>query len=248
MDKNYQFGFSDSNSAMFDNQGRLRKAKTMVAVLAEHCDQPLAELSLLNVGGSAGIIDSHLAENFQSVTSIDIDEKAIDFAKNQFESPNLVFQVGDAMNIEAAENFYDVVICSQVYEHVPDAAKMMDEIYRVLKPGGVCYFAAGNRLMWNEPHYNLPLLSVVPKFLAHYYVRLARRGKEYYETHFTLWGLRSLVRQFQVIDFTKSIIRFPEKYEAQYMMKPGSTKARVAKFMVRYFYWLVPGYVWLLKK
>ncbi|MBX2868319.1 MAG: methyltransferase domain-containing protein [Acidiferrobacterales bacterium] len=152
------------------------------------------------------------------------------------------------MDIDAKENSYDVVICSQVYEHVPDASKMMSEIYRVLKPGGVCYFAAGNRLMWNEPHYNLPLLSVIPKFLAHYYVRFAGRGKEYYETHFTLWGLRSLVHQFQIIDFTRPIIHSPEKYAAQYMMQPGTTKARVAKLMARYIYWLVPCYVWLLKK
>ncbi|MBX2868241.1 MAG: hypothetical protein KTR18_06175 [Acidiferrobacterales bacterium] len=94
MDKNYQYGFSESNSAIFDNESRLRKAKTMVAVLADHCDQPLAEQSLLNVGGSAGNIDSHLAENFRAVTSIDIDENANNFAKDQFESPNLEFKVG----------------------------------------------------------------------------------------------------------------------------------------------------------
>jgi len=246
--KDYQLGFSESNSAMFDNEGRLRKARTMVAVLSEFFGCDLGELTLLNVGGSAGIIDSHLAENFATVTSIDIDEGAINFAKEQFQSTNLEFKVGDAMNIAYSEDTFDVVICSQVYEHVPNAGKMMDEIYRVLKPGGVCYFAAGNRLMWNEPHYNLPLLSVMPKFLAHLYVRAAKRGEEYYETHFTLWGLKSLVRRFQIIDFTRPIIRTPERYNAEYMLKPGSNKARVARLMARYFYWLVPGYVWLLKK
>jgi len=246
--KDYQFGFSESNSAMFNNEGRLRKARTMIAVLSEHCDNPLAQLSLLNVGGSAGIIDSFLSENFHSVTSIDIDENAINFAKEQFQRPNLEFKIGDAMDIGYPEDTYDVVVCSQVYEHVPNARTMMDEIYRVLKPGGVCYFAASNRLMWNEPHYNLPLLSVMPKFMAHYYMRLAKRGSEYYETHFTLWGLRSLVRRFEVIDFTRPIIESPKQYGAEYMMKPGSNKARIAKLVARYLYWLVPGYIWLLKK
>lgn len=248
MDKHYQHGFSEGNSAMFNNESRLRKAKTMVAVLSAHYQGEISELNLINVGGSAGIIDSYLAENFASVMSIDIDERAISFAKEQFQGANLEFKVGDAMAIDSQDGCYDVAICSQVYEHVPNAEKMMNEIYRVLKPGGVCYFAAGNRLMWNEPHYNLPLLSVIPKFLANYYVRAAKRGDEYYETHFTYWGLKSLVSRFQLIDFTKPIIETPKKYHAEYMMKPGSKKERIAKIMIQYAYWLVPGYIWLLKK
>ena len=152
------------------------------------------------------------------------------------------------MNIHYDSDTFDVVICSQVYEHVPDAQVMMNEIYRVLKPGGVCYFAAGNRLMWNEPHYNLPLLSVIPPYLAHIYLKLTRKGSHYYEKHLSYWGLKKLVGNFKVTDYTRYIIISPIKFHAEYMIKPGSIKAKIATLLTKYFTWLVPGYIWILKK
>lgn len=39
-----------------------------------------------------------------------------------------------------ADNFYDIIICSHVLEHVPDDKAAMKEIYRILKPNGICLF------------------------------------------------------------------------------------------------------------
>lgn len=248
MERGYQYGFSDKGTAMFDHDGRQRKACTMVSVLAEAIDKDLAGLSVLNVGGSAGIIDEYLSRYFGRVVGIDIDEKAIAYAKGNFKKDNLLFEVGDAMQLGYAANSFDVVVCSQVYEHVADAAVMMDEIFRVLKPGGMVYFAAGNRLMLNEPHYNLPLLSVLPRPLSHLYLRLSGRGAYYYEKHLSYWGLRKLVRKFELTDYTRPILQAPAKYSADYMVKPGSTKHKIASALARHAIWLVPGYIWVLTK
>lgn len=233
---------------MFDQTGRRRKAATMISVLSEYLDKPLNELSVLNVGGSAGIIDEYLSRYFSQVVGIDIDERAIFHAKENFRQDGLLFEIGDAMNLKYENGSFDVVICSQVYEHVSDAGKMMSEIYRVLKPQGVVYFAAGNRLMFNEPHYNLPLLSVVPRPLAHIYVRLAGKADSYYEKHLSYWGLKKLVRDFEVIEYTSKIVSDPEKYNVSYMLEAGSGKQKIAMFISKYMSWLVPGYIWLLKK
>lgn len=233
---------------MFDVDGRERKAHTMVAVLQECLPMPLGSYSLLNVGGSAGIIDNYLARHFAAVIGVDIDEPAVTHAKVIFQRENLEFQVGDALDLQFPDSSFDVVVCSQVYEHVPNAAKMMQEIHRVLKPGGVCYFAASNRLMWNEPHYNLPLLSVIPRPLAHLYIRLMGRAESYYEHHYSYWGLRHLVKAFVVEDFTRRMIVTPQKYHVEYMLRPGTLKAGAAGFIVRWLYWLTPGYIWVLRK
>ena len=248
MERGYQHGFSEQGTAMFNVDKRQRKARTMVAVLKEQTGEDLSKLSVLNVGGSAGIIDDYLSRHFGQVTGIDIDETAIAHARGNFHNDNLTFELGDAMNLRYDDDTFDVAVCSQVYEHVPDADTMMQEIFRVLKPGGVCYFAAGNRLMFNEPHYNLPLLSVIPRPLAHLYMKLAGKGSHYYEKHLSYWGLKKLVRQFETTDYTRPIILAPGRFDAEYMVKPGSMKQRMAALLATWFIWLVPGYIWILRK
>jgi 2-polyprenyl-3-methyl-5-hydroxy-6-metoxy-1,4-benzoquinol methylase len=248
LERAYQYNFSSSPAGKYDVCGRERKAKTMVAVLKDYSKKPVSTLSLLNVGGSAGIIDNYLADHFHSIVSVDIDEPAIMQAKRKFKKNNLEFKIGDALNLEYANNTFDIVICSQVYEHVPSPEKMMDEILRVLAPGGVCYFAASNRLMWLEPHYNLPLLSIFPRPLAHLYVKLAHKADYYHELHYTYWGLKKLVKGFSIIDYTQKIICDPDKYSVGYMVPPDSLKAKIALFVAQHLIWLCPGYIWLLEK
>lgn len=248
LNRGYQYDFSKNPAGMYDAVSRERKAGTMTAVLKDYAGQPIGEYRLLNIGCSTGIIDNYLANHFRSVVSMDIDRHAVEQAKKKFHKENLGFQVGDALDLQFADCTFDVVVCSQVYEHVPSASIMMDEILRVLVPGGICYFAASNRLMWNEPHYNLPLLSVIPRSLSHLYVRLAGKGEYYHELHYTYWGLRKLVRKFIIHDYTKKIVRDADKYHFEYMLPPRSLKAAMARVISGTFYWLMPGYIWLLEK
>lgn len=64
-----------------------------------------------------------------------------------------------------------MLLCAmEVYEHVPQASRMMDEGYQVLKENGFCYFSAADKYMVMEGHYHLPFLSWIPKRLAHFYL------------------------------------------------------------------------------
>lgn len=47
--------------------------------------------------------------------------------------------VGDIHNLPLSNNSEDAVICIAVLEHVANPHKAMQEIYRVLKPGGYCF-------------------------------------------------------------------------------------------------------------
>lgn len=249
MERQNQYGFSNNSTTMYDPVGRERKACTMVAVLTDFLGgQRLRSASLINVGGSAGIIDNYLADHCARVLSLDIDAPAVEYAKNHFQKANLIFEVGDALDIQATDQSFDIAISSQVYEHVPDPEKMLRELHRVLKPGGICYFAASNRLMWNEPHYNLKLLSVMPRWLAHRYIRMTGKASFYHEKHYTYWGLRKLVKEFTVHDYTRKIIADPERFSFSYMLKPGSRQAVIASVIARNLFWLCPGYIWLLQK
>ena len=247
--RGYQYNFSEMlHRQMYDLRGRERKAKTIIAVLSDFLNSDLKSLSVLDIGSSTGIIANYLSKYFGKVVGIDIDKNAIAYAKNNFKKDNLQFAISDSMNMDYPDNIFDVVICAHVYEHTPDAHRLMQEIRRVLKPGGICYFAAGNRLNINEPHYNLPLLSIIPRQLAHIYIRASGRGVFYYEKHLSYWGLRKLVRNFELIDYTKKIIDSPNCFHAQYMLQPGTKKAKLAKLIMHNAYWLCPSYLWLLQK
>ena len=251
MNKNgaYQRNFSEIlPETMFDLEGRERKAQTMVAVLSDFLGSNLQSFSVLDVGSSTGIIANYLSKYFGKVLGIDIDKNAIAYAMNNFKKDNLQFAISDSMNMNYPDNSFDVVICAHVYEHVPDADRLMAEIHRVLKPDGVCYFSAGNRLRVKEPHYNLPFLSVMPRSFAHRYMRITGKGKFYYEKHLSYWGLKKLIRNFERIDYTKRIIENPELFYAEYMIKHGTMKSALARLIVNYAYWMCPSYIWLLRK
>ena len=247
--EDYQFDYSKIlPEAVYDRATREKKAQTIVAILRDHLQSDLKSLSLLDVGCSTGFIANYLSDFFGQVIGIDIDEPAIDFAKHQCIKDNLEFLKSDSLEMQFSENTFDVVVCAHIYEHVPDAGLLLDEIYRVLKPGGACYFAAGNRINFMEPHYHLPFLSMLPRPLAHIYVRASRRGNFYYEKHLTYWGLKRLVGKFGRIDYTRKIIQHPERYAADYMLGPNTLKAGIARFIAEHAYALCPTFIWLLQK
>lgn len=59
----------------------------------------------------------------------------LDYKTADLESPLADYKC-DVQNMPFEDKTYDVVICNHVLEHVPDDAKAMSEILRILKPGG----------------------------------------------------------------------------------------------------------------
>ena len=244
----YQYGFSEAHpDALYNLQKRTQKAKKVLSVLSDY-KKNLETLSLLDIGCSTGIMTKVYGEKFGKVIGIDIDRPAVEFAICNNSSANIQYFVKDGMDTGFHNESFDVITCTMIYEHVPDYNKLMSEIYRLLKLGGVCYFGAHNRLNLMEAHYKLPFLSIIPKPLAHIYLRILRKGNFYYENHLTLWGLRKLVSEFEIIDYTRKIIEEPQKYFATEMVLPGSFKQKVALTVFKTAYWLFPTYIWLLRK
>lgn len=246
-DRGYQPDFSTIYESMHSVEERGRKAATMVAILRESLGDRLAHASVLNLGCSTGLIDEYIAPQVARMTGVDIDEPAIALAKSRRNAPNLDFEIGDAMHLGFVDETFDVVICSQVYEHVPDASRMMTEIRRVLRQGGVCYFAATNKWALIEKHHRLPFLSWLPQRLADRYMRITGKGDSYYERHLGYGSLLALVSGFRLEDCTGKVLTTPGRYEAEYLF--GSAwQRRVAGFLFRTLRPIFPGYIWLLWK
>ncbi len=247
----YQYGYSEIHKdSMYDSDNLARKAKKTVEVINDFLKKfpkKIDDFILLDIGCSTGYLTKYYGSFFRDAIGVDIDEKAIKYAEKNNSKENVSYRIDDSMNMKFPDSFFDVVTCTHIYEHVPDAEKMMAEIYRVLKPEGFCYFSAGNKIRIMEPHYRLPFLSVVPRRLADIYVRLAGKA-DYYEKHLTLWRLRKLAEKFELFDYTEKIIRDPQKYNATELICHGSLKQKLYLFILRRVYFICPTYIWILRK
>lgn len=231
--------YSDTRPQMHDFASRKLKGLRIIKTLGDFLgNKNLGKLKVLDVGSSTGIIDSVLATKFGEVWGIDIDKSGVDYAKKNFKFKNLHFEIGSALNLRFDENKFDVVICTHIYEHVSDPQKLFNEIYRVLKPGGVCYFAAINALWPIEPHYNLPFLSWLPKNLGNLYVRVLGKTDKYHENPMFYRQLKNLVKKFKIVDYTGIILTHPKKFGYQNPSIPAFA-ANCLKHIAPTFFWIL---------
>jgi SAM-dependent methyltransferase len=63
----------------------------------------------------------------------------IDYTTTDLLSP-LADVKADICNLPFEDSTYDIIFCNHVLEHIPDDTKAMQELYRVLKPGGMGIF------------------------------------------------------------------------------------------------------------
>jgi SAM-dependent methyltransferase len=82
--------------------------------------------------------------------------------------------IGDAQALGIRDGAFDVVLCTEVLEHLPEPQRAIDEIYRVLSPGGELLLTT--RFLF--PLHDTP----------HDYFR------------FTKYGLRHLLRRFDIVE------------------------------------------------
>jgi len=77
----------------------------------------------------------------------DLSDGMVSQARSALESllPNFEFQAIDAQAIPMSDERFDVVIASHMLYHVPNLERALDEIRRVLKPGGRLYASTAGR-------------------------------------------------------------------------------------------------------
>lgn len=95
-------------------------------------------LKVLEIGCGLGTDGAQFAEAGADYTGVDLTEAAVELARKRFELFNLPgsFRTADAENLDFADQSFDVVYSHGVLHHTPDTGKAIQEIHRVLRPGG----------------------------------------------------------------------------------------------------------------
>ena len=246
---NYQLNYSSHFPATKDMASRKRKAIKIVQALILHLQRDdLRGLMCLDLGCSVGIISRTLATAGARIVGVDIDAAALQLAVSE-RTKHATFVIGDVGATPFPDETFDVLICSQVYEHSPNLVLLAGEIHRVLKTGGVCFFSGPNRWAVMEEHYHLPFLSWLPKAWADRYVRWSGRATEYYECPRSAGELRGALAGFVIRDLAPEMLRHPERYA----MEPEVGRFKYVARRVPDWFWkqlgrAVPNFNWMLVK
>lgn len=119
--------------------------------------------NVLDMGCGTGYGTASIADKCASICGVDISDEAVAYATEKYQADNLAFKtirkVEDAP-LPFSDGSFDVVLSFQVIEHIPDPATYLEEIRRVLRPGGVFIVATPDRATrllplqrpWNKFH------------------------------------------------------------------------------------------------
>ncbi|KAG5674771.1 hypothetical protein PVAND_004721 [Polypedilum vanderplanki] len=114
----------------------------------------LQGLKILDLGCGGGILTEPLARLKAQMTGIDPNEDLIAVAKEHIEhkkdiSDNVVYLTETIEeHCEKFSNYYDLVICSEVLDHVPDRKSILVAA-SVLKNGGSIFVSTFNKTFWS---------------------------------------------------------------------------------------------------
>jgi SAM-dependent methyltransferase len=104
---------------------------------------------VLEVGCSAGLLlDELRVLGYGNLTGVDISGEAIELCRARGLSDTHVM---DAQRLQFADAAYDLVVASDVLEHLPNAEQAIKEWSRVLRPGGkLIVFVPAFMFLWSE--------------------------------------------------------------------------------------------------
>lgn len=115
---------------------------------------------ILDVGCGNGIISIHLGKQGFNVTGIDVSEKTIETARNNNPFPNVRFRVQSAEELEASGELFDVIVCSEVLEHLHDPGALLSVLNASLKEDGILVVTVPNGKGPREALVTKPILRM----------------------------------------------------------------------------------------
>jgi len=98
----------------------------------------------LDVGCGLGYFSKKAIRKGARVTGLDVGERIIKRARKLM--PAGRFLVGDAKSLPFNDNTFDIVLCTEVIEHVENPHKALNELFRVTKKGGYVVLTTQNKV------------------------------------------------------------------------------------------------------
>ena len=226
---------------------RKKKAFSIFQTVSESVDFPIHQTQWLDIGCGSGGIANYISKKVKSMTGID-PESWERWDTFQRENNNLTFIKESVESLSCKDNTFDVVICNQVYEHVPDPVHLINEIYRILKPGGICYFAGPNLLFPIEPHVFWPFVHWLPRQVAIKIMTFmgSKNTSNLDAYSVSYWKLMKWFKKYEVKNALPIILKNPQKYGKSKLITKVLSLLPIV--VLEKLTFISPGFIFILKK
>lgn len=131
-----------------------------------------------------------------SLTGFDYDERAINEARGSIYGKDIKFITGNLHKVPFQDKSFDKAVMSEVLEHVENDEKVLQEVYRILKPDGV--------LVISVPSINYPFLWDPTNWvLQHFFGTHIKKGffSGIWNNHLRLYSMQVLRKKFAKAGF-----------------------------------------------
>lgn len=112
-------------------------------LLAEWLGSDFTGRTVVDLGCGGGLLAKSFVDSGASVIGMDISPASVRVASEHVASATFV--CADVQRAPIADGVADIVLLSDVVEHVADPARAFAEAARILRPGGVCFLSTLNR-------------------------------------------------------------------------------------------------------
>ncbi|MCE5307644.1 MAG: bifunctional 2-polyprenyl-6-hydroxyphenol methylase/3-demethylubiquinol 3-O-methyltransferase UbiG [Acidobacteriales bacterium] len=121
-------------------------------VLGRHRIQEPGSPMVLDVGCGGGLLAEEFARAGFQVTGVDPAPESIETARSHAAKSGLhiAYETGLGERLRFEKASFDHVVCCDVLEHVDDVDRVIGEIARVLKPGGLFLYDTVNRTFMSK--------------------------------------------------------------------------------------------------
>jgi 2-polyprenyl-3-methyl-5-hydroxy-6-metoxy-1,4-benzoquinol methylase len=141
-----QFNFENT----YGHGRRIRFIRNSIQDYCNEKGKDKNQIKILDIGCGTGIgITFPVASLGYSITGVDVDKDSINLAQEKNIYPNANFACGFLEELSNLKDF-DIIICSEVLEHVSRPEEFLTVIKSRLKPGGIIILTVPNGYGWFE--------------------------------------------------------------------------------------------------
>jgi 2-polyprenyl-3-methyl-5-hydroxy-6-metoxy-1,4-benzoquinol methylase len=127
-----------------------RRIDCTLEMVKEAAGRLQAEPRILDLGCGQGHITALINQEVPvaEVCGLDYSISAITYANKKF--PGIDFVVASAYQCPYREGYFDIVVCNNLWEHVPDPLHLLSKISRVMSAGGFLIISTPSRYRWGN--------------------------------------------------------------------------------------------------